>query len=134
MLTLTFEVVGVAYALLVGFVIVSVWETQQAAHVAVGQEAAVLEDMVSIERAIEGSDEALHTAILDYVDATVELEFGDALKDGEHAEGAEDAADVILDAIVAIEPARDIDVELQSSLVASYTTFREWRTDRNGLA
>lgn len=134
MLTLTFEFVGIAYAILVGFVIVSVWETQQSAHAAVGQEAATLEDMVAIERVIEGSGEGLHEALLAYIDATTEHEFGDSLHDGEHAEDAEDAADAVLDEIVAIEPADDIGAELRSSLLGSYTTFRELRTERNALA
>jgi hypothetical protein len=134
MLTLTFEFVGIAYAILVGFVIVSVWTTQQDALAAVGQEAATLEDMVAVERVIDGSDEGLHDAISAYVDATIEDEFEDTLKQGDHAEGAEDAADGILDAIVAMEPADDIDAALQGEVLGDFSTFQEVRTTRNALA
>lgn len=134
MLSLTFEFVGIAYAILVGFVIVSVWETQQEAHAAVQHEAATLEDMVAVERPLQGSGEEVHEAMEAYVRTTTEEEFGGSLEDGEQAEVAEDAADAILDAIVAIEPERDVDGELRSELIGEYTAFRDLRTERVALA
>src|SRR4051812_18111419 len=84
MLALTFEFVGIAYAILVGFVIVSLWETQQDARTSVATEAATLEDFVALDHALAPHDRAaIEAAITDYVHTVTVDEFP-RLEHGHH--------------------------------------------------
>lgn len=134
MLSLTFEFVGIAYAILVGFVIVSVWETQQEARESVSVEAATLEDFIVLDHALEPADRsAIEAAVTDYVSLVVDEEFR-ALKDGRHSEAAEAAADDIFHAVVDAKISSDVQGDLQSSMIDSYKELSDVRTERHQLA
>jgi hypothetical protein len=134
MLSLTFEFVGIAYAILVGFVIVSVWETQQDARAAIAAEAATLEDFVVLDHVLEPADRA---TIEDRVTAYVNVVIGDelaALKDGGHSEDAEAAADDIFHSVVDAKATTDVQTNIQATLIESYKDLSDERTQRHELA
>jgi hypothetical protein len=134
MLELTFEFVGIAYAILVGFVIVSLWETQQDAHVSISVEAATLEDFVVLDRVLEPDDRAnLEAAVTDYVSVVVDDEL-DALRDGGHVEAADRAEANIFHAVVDAKITTDVQADVQRSMIDSYKELSDVRTERQEVA
>lgn len=133
MLSLTFEFVGIAYAILVGFVIVSAWETQQDARASIALEASTLEEFILLDHVFDTDDrENLEAAVITYVHAVID-EF-DALQDGGHSESAEDAADGIFHAVVDANATSDIQSSIQSSMIDSFKALSDVRVERHQLA
>jgi hypothetical protein len=134
MLSITFEFVGIAYAILIGFVIVSLWETQQSAHEAVSTEASALEDLALLDRGLPADDAArVEEAINKYVDVTATVEFP-KLKEGREAREAHVASQDIFDTILRAEPTTDLQSTIQGSMVDSYKDFAGERNNRVDLA
>jgi hypothetical protein len=133
-LSTTFEFVGIAYAILIGFVIVSLWESQQEARQLVSAEAAALDDMAVLAHGFEGADRnAIDDAIERYVTSVAEVEF-DAMKDGDHSEATDDVESELLDVMLGVTPETDLQVDLQSKMIDSYNELTNVRTERLAAA
>jgi hypothetical protein len=133
-LSTTFEFVGIAYAILIGFVIVSLWESQQEARQLVSAEAAALDDMAVLAHGYDGADrKALDDAIRRYVESVTGPEF-EAMKDGEHSRETDDVESELLDDVLALSPSSDLQADLQSKIIDSYNELTNVRTERLAMA
>jgi hypothetical protein len=134
MLGVTFEFVGIAYAILIGFVIVSLWESQQTASDKIAAEAAALDDMAVLAHGLSAADRAaVDDGIRRYVEAVAGEEF-ERMEDGHHSAAADRTEDELLDTVLALHPSTDLQVDLQSKLIDSYNVLTDVRTERLGLA
>lgn len=134
MLTITVEFVGLAYAILIGFVIVTLWQVQSDARQAVADEASALKDIVELS---EATPPAAGIPIRQAVQAyTVEAAGNEwkLLRTGERSERAHEAADAILASIAGVDPSTDLVKSLQASMIDSFKDFRGLRSKRVGFA
>lgn len=134
MLKVTVEFVGLAYAILIGFVMVSLWQDQADAREVASSEASALHDIVSISRGLPTRDASrVGAAVRGYCDSVVGEEWG-RLRDGSASQRTQVAAEGILRAVTAIETTDGLQTTLQSSMVESYKEFTGLRTERLALA
>lgn len=134
MLAVTVEFVGLAYAILAGFVIVSLWQGQAEAREAVSSEASTLQDIVSVGRALPPDDASrIAVAVRSYCRVVVYEEWS-LLRQGEPSLRAEASAHAIFSAVTAVEPSGSLATTLQSSLIDSVRDFAAQRNHRLELA
>ena len=133
MLSVTFEFVGLAYAILIGFVIVSLWQDQADARQAVAHEASALKDIVALSEPMPPSSaQPIKRAVEAYCQEMADGEWK-LLRVGEPSAEARAAADGILAAIASIDAPSDLIKTLQTSMIDSYKEFRGLRIERTGL-
>ena len=133
MLLVTVDFVGLAYAILIGFVMVTLWQDQADAREAVSSEASSLRDIVSVSAGLRGDGNGVAEAVRDYCDVVVGEEW-DLLATGRSSSRAEARAERILPAVTEIEATSDLQRILQSAMIESYREFTERRTERLALA
>jgi hypothetical protein len=134
MLVLTVEFVGLAYAILVGFVIVSLWQDQAEAREAVSSEASTLQDIVSISRVLPPDDaNGIRAAVRSYCQAVVDEEWA-LLRRGSTSPRAEARAQAIFSAVTAVDSSGPVATTLQSSMIGSVRDFAARRNHRLELA
>ncbi|MBW8826305.1 MAG: DUF4239 domain-containing protein [Acidobacteria bacterium] len=134
MLSMTVEFVGIAYAILIGFVIVSLWETQGAASDTVSNEAAALSDIVTLTRGTDAADAVrIKTAVAEYSSEVAHHEFK-LLRTGKASAKADADADAVFSAIVAADSSTPLHQTLQDKQIDSYKEFTALRTRRLQIA
>jgi hypothetical protein len=134
MLSMTVEFVGIAYAILIGFVIVSLWETQGTAGDTVSNEAAALSDIVTLTKGMGTADGVrIKTAVRSYSVDVSEREF-ELLRTGKASPRADADADEIFTAIVSADTATPLHQTLQDKQIDSYKDFTALRTKRLQVA
>ncbi len=133
MVTLTVEFVGLAYAIMVGFVIVNLWQDQTDAREAVSQEASALRDIATLSEVLPADSARIAAAVRTYCDVVVNDEWP-LLRNGTRSERGHDAADGVLRAITAVDASDPLADKLQSSMIDSFKEFTGLRTHRVALA
>ena len=134
MLHVTVQFVGLAYAILVGFVIVSLWQDQSEAREAVSSEASALQDIVSISRVLPTRDaRPVRAAVGSYCRAVVEDEWK-LLRTGSSSPMAERRVHEIFDAVTAIQAQVPVVTALQASMVDAVKELTARRIHRLELA
>lgn len=134
MLTLTLNFVGVAYAILVGFVIVNLWQDQSSAREAVSAEASALRDIVTISKVLPAPErDRIVASVRSYSDIVIHEEWH-LLRTGGKSERARDSGDAILTAITSVDTSSTLSATLQASMIESFKDFRGLRTRRVAFA
>jgi hypothetical protein len=135
MLTTTVEFVGLAYAILIGFVIVSLWQDQADAREAVADEASALHDIAVLSHAFPDSDDGrlIQRAVEDYAQVVIGQEW-ELLRTGSESGQANLEADQILHAISEVDTSSELGTALQSSMIDSFKEFSGRRTRRLAMA
>ena len=134
MLSMTVEFVGIAYAILIGFVIVSLWDTQGSAADTVSNEAAALSDIVTLTKGMDQADAIkIKGAVRGYSVDVVDREFK-LLRTGDSSEKAEADTDAIFNTIVAADSSTPLHQTLQDKQIDSYKDFTALRTKRLQIA
>ena len=134
MLGMTVEFVGIAYAILIGFVIVSLWDTQGAATDIVSDEAAALSDIGTLTRGMAPADSAaIRAEIIDYGETMVDEEF-EMLRDGEFSARAQADTEALFDSIIGADVSSPIYVTMQDKAIDTYKDFSDLRTKRLQIA
>ncbi len=134
MVTIAVEFVGLAYAILIGFVIVSLWQDQADSRHAVADEASALNDILTLSRPVPPSERGeVEQAVRDYSLVVVNEEWK-RLRTGSDSEGASLAAGKILESITAIDTSSELAASLQSSMIDSFKEFTGLRTRRLAFA
>ena len=134
MLGMTVEFVGIAYAILIGFVIVSLWDTQGAANDIVPNEAAALSDIGTLTRGMAPPDGAkVRAEIIDYSETIIDDEF-ELLREGDFSEKAETDAESLFDSIIGADTSTPLYASMQDKAIDSYKEFSDLRTKRLQIA
>jgi hypothetical protein len=134
MLSVTVEFVGLAYAILIGFVIVALWQDQSEARQAVADEASSLKDIVTLSEATPASvGVPIEQAVAAYSRETADHEWK-LLRTGARSERAHAAGDEILATIARVDTSSELAKTLQASMIDSFKDFRDVRSRRTGLA
>jgi hypothetical protein len=130
----TFEFVGIAYAILIGFVIVSLWDTQQDATQIVSTEASALEDMSDLTLPLDPSVRAeVGGAVTHYIDVVANDEFK-AMRKGHDSAEAEQASRDLFRTIAGLDVNGDLETDLRSRLLDAYNDVDDARNSRIALA
>jgi hypothetical protein len=129
-----FAVVGVIYAVLLGFAVVVVWEKFRDAEAAVGQEASAV---VAIHRLAEGLGgtvgEATQQRLGDYVE-TVIVDDWPAMARGRISRRAGQALDRLYAAVLTTNPATPRDAAIMSQMLTDLRSVTQSRRTRLLLA
>lgn len=125
-----YAVVGVIYAVVLGLVLISVWERTFEAEDLVVHEATILSGMYRAATALDSSAQTnLQTALRDYKNAVVGHEWV-MLRDGEPAPQAREAMHRIYEALHDIEPAGERETAWMSRLIDDVNELAEARQER----
>ena len=127
-------VVGVIYAVVVGFVIIGVWEEHEDARQGVEAEAAALDDLVA-DAAVLGDDNgaAVAAAVRSYTDELVTVEWP-AMAEGGRSERATDLLQDLRRSVFALEPStsgEELAVEAQLDAIRDAGDLRSERLSSN---
>jgi hypothetical protein len=129
-LGVAFDFVGIAYAILIGFVIVALWDAQTDVRETVDAEAASLRGIAILSQALPPGDEQRITeAVRAYGRAVVDQGFP-ALRHGRDSTAAEAAAHALFREIVAGDRSDDLAASVQDELMDEFTDFYALRIHR----
>ena len=129
-----FAVLGVVYAVLLGFVVIVVWEKFRDAENAVMQEAS---SAVAISRLVSGLDPAAASAVrlhlIDYVEAVI-AEDWPAMAKSQMSPHVSTALDALYSAILALAPDTPRESAIMSALLTALDEVTQGRRERGVLA
>jgi hypothetical protein len=130
MLGVAFDFVGIAYAILIGFVIVALWDSQVDVRETVDAEAGSLRGIAIVGGALPAEearriDEAVHA----YGRSVVDTEWP-ALRHGRESPETEAAARALFTEIVAGERSDDLAGSVQEEMIGAFTEFYDLRIHR----
>ena len=130
----TMELVGVAYAILVGFVIVSLWTSQQSAADTVADEASSLDGLVTLTNGMAPADaSAIRDAMRQYAIVEVDREWG-SMRIGDASPSAGRQLDAIFTAIVRADNSTSLRASLQDKAIDDFKDLEAHRSRRLELA
>lgn len=125
-----YAVVGVIYAVVLGLVLISVWERTFEAEDLVVHEATILSGMYRAATALDSSSQIkLQTALRDYKNAVVDHEWA-LLREGEPAPQAREAMHKIYEALHDIEPAGERETVWLNRLIDDVNELAKVRQER----
>jgi hypothetical protein len=130
MLGVAFDFVGIAYAILIGFVIVALWDAQTDVRETVDAEAASLGGIVILAQGLPEADAGrINDQVKTYSRAVISTGWP-ALRHGREAPETEADARDLFTTIVAVDRSDDLAASVQDALIDRYQEFYDLRTHR----
>lgn len=130
----TMELVGVAYAILVGFVIVSLWTSQQSAVDTVADEASSLDDLITLTAGMAPADAtAIRDAVRQYATVEVDREWN-RMRAGDASLTAGRQLDAVFTAIVRADSSTSLRASVQDKAIDDFKEVEDHRSRRLELA
>jgi Protein of unknown function (DUF4239) len=126
-----YAVIGVVYAVILGFVVISVWDEYRDAETNARQEADALADLYRIAEGLpEPARQALQDGVMGYATAVIEVEWP-AMHDGTApSQEAVDQTNAIWAALYEVDVTTPVEVALYASALEQVTDLSTHRRER----
>ncbi len=126
-----YAVIGVIYAVILGFVVISVWEQYQDAESNSRQEADAVGDIYRIAEGLPGTArQQMQDTVVGYANAVIDIEW-DAMHDGTApSQEAVTQADALWNAFYGVEVSSPQDQEMFAAALAELDSLSEHRRER----